>query len=378
MNDKWDILLLNSQRDHYIASKLEDVFMSCGLSVWKFESDTKSSKLGKDAHLRLKHAKSVVLILSKNSRVDRMLTALALEAAKKHKLLPVKIDKSRTPEEFCKLQVLRVRSLELQGSFTDEGLYHLLKALKKMTGKEFRVDVPLHERNKQMSAIYIKKDGVAYQYYGSATSQWLASEAYRQQKAAWDAKQRKDSAKRSRSNRRAASTTSQRPPARQSSSGTKKRRVRNDSSKPQVFISYSRKDHAVADRLDFIFQVMKLEVWWDEHIPLGDTWEERIKEKLSSVSCVLVIWSKRSVASSWVLQEAQEGLRSGTLLGLKIDNCIIPEPYSSAETFDFINMKESITINDPSTRDFLRRIEQIIGSDFMSSFEADEHTHPGI
>jgi hypothetical protein len=90
------------------------------------------------------------------------------------------------------------------------------------------------------------------------------------------------------------------------------------------------------------------------------------------------MWSQASIASNWVLREATIAYERGVLLNMKIEECVIPEPFATAETFDFSGRaKESIAINDVLTRELLRRIGEITESDFWINFENDDHPYPG-
>ena len=63
-----------------------------------------------------------------------------------------------------------------------------------------------------------------------------------------------------------------------------------------VFISYKAEDRRRVQPLVQALQSDGLSVWWDEHIGAGDAWRETIEQQLDGALCVIVIWSKRSVA----------------------------------------------------------------------------------
>jgi adenylate cyclase len=54
-------------------------------------------------------------------------------------------------------------------------------------------------------------------------------------------------------------------------------------------------------------------VWWDTRIDAGEQWDEVIEREVDAASCVVAIWSVRSVGSRWVRTEAGEGLERGIL-----------------------------------------------------------------
>ena len=70
-----------------------------------------------------------------------------------------------------------------------------------------------------------------------------------------------------------------------------------------IFISYSKKDHAQAYRLADDLTAAGFDVWIDRSLEVGDDWEEMIEHHLQQAQDVIVILSKNSLASNWVLHE---------------------------------------------------------------------------
>lgn len=82
-----------------------------------------------------------------------------------------------------------------------------------------------------------------------------------------------------------------------------------------VFISYARKDWAVANALVQELEARGFATWWDREIVGGDRFHERIAEHLDTASAVIVIWSENSARSDWVVGEAGRATRTGNLIG---------------------------------------------------------------
>ncbi len=81
-----------------------------------------------------------------------------------------------------------------------------------------------------------------------------------------------------------------------------------------IFISYSRIDKSVAETIAGAFQTKRWSVWWDPHIPAGQTFDDAIDQALRDARCVVVLWSKYSICSHWVITEVTEGFNRNTLV----------------------------------------------------------------
>lgn len=91
-----------------------------------------------------------------------------------------------------------------------------------------------------------------------------------------------------------------------------------------VFLSYASEDR---QRVRLIVEAIEsggFSVWWDRQIGLGSSFDREIERELDNASCVVVIWSKHSVESDWVRNEAQEGLDREVLVPIAIDEIKVP------------------------------------------------------
>ena len=71
-----------------------------------------------------------------------------------------------------------------------------------------------------------------------------------------------------------------------------------------VFVSYARDDEPKARQLAKALTDHGWDVWWDRHIPPGHDFSEVIQHQLEHAACVVVLWSRASVASEYVRDEA--------------------------------------------------------------------------
>ena len=97
-----------------------------------------------------------------------------------------------------------------------------------------------------------------------------------------------------------------------------------------IFLSYSHRDHALVDRLEAAPGDTGFSVFRDTMLHLGPQWDREIEEALDRAKCVLVVWSKDSVASDEVLNEAFHAQKAGKLIPLKIDDAKLPYQYARA------------------------------------------------
>jgi hypothetical protein len=102
-----------------------------------------------------------------------------------------------------------------------------------------------------------------------------------------------------------------------------------------IFISYAREDQEKAARLaERLGQVRQWSVWWDRTILPGHDFADVIQTALDAAKCVIVLWSKDSVASQWVRVEAAEALRRRILVPILLDPVTPPLEFRAIQMAD--------------------------------------------
>jgi len=86
-----------------------------------------------------------------------------------------------------------------------------------------------------------------------------------------------------------------------------------------IFISYAREDRSRVQPLAKSLEEQEWSVFWDPTIPAGKTWREVISDNLKNARSVIVVWSKTSVESRWVQEEADWGLERNILVPIFIE-----------------------------------------------------------
>jgi|GEM_PF-2247190 len=102
-----------------------------------------------------------------------------------------------------------------------------------------------------------------------------------------------------------------------------------------VFVSYDRDD---ADRVEPLVNFLYdngIPVWWDKNIEPGSPFRQAIEEHLSQSTCIIVVWTQTSVASTFVHAEADTGFQRGVLIPIKLDtDAHVPLPFNELHHLD--------------------------------------------
>ena len=104
-----------------------------------------------------------------------------------------------------------------------------------------------------------------------------------------------------------------------------------------IFVSYAREDRQRAKALAEFFVKQGLSVWWDREIPFGGFIDKEIRQQLDEARFVIVLWSRASVQSNWVLSEAARGLCRGVLIPVLIEKVGLPLEFSRFQTANLID-----------------------------------------
>lgn len=91
-----------------------------------------------------------------------------------------------------------------------------------------------------------------------------------------------------------------------------------------IFLSYSRDDAAKVDGIAQQLEEAGHAVWWDRRIGAGSRFSKEIDAALKRADLVVVFWSKSSIDSAWVQDEAAAGRDSGRLVPVLIDKVSPP------------------------------------------------------
>jgi len=94
---------------------------------------------------------------------------------------------------------------------------------------------------------------------------------------------------------------------------------RTTAARPTAFLSYAREDQSTAAPLARALEAAGVDVWWDTKIEGGAAFSQAIQVALESSDAVIVLWSRASIGSDWVLDEAATGRQLKKLVPVSLD-----------------------------------------------------------
>jgi len=125
-----------------------------------------------------------------------------------------------------------------------------------------------------------------------------------------------------------------------------------------IFISYERSDYAKAQKIAEALGQRGLSVWWDRMLLAGDRFDKTIQQALHAAKCVIVLWSKTSISSDWVKDEAFEGAKRRILVPVLIDDVEIPLGFRQIHAARLTNWGASSL--PPEFREVLNSVAQVL------------------
>ena len=125
----------------------------------------------------------------------------------------------------------------------------------------------------------------------------------------------------------------------------------------EVFVSYASADRDKAKQLADALAARGYSVWWDRTIPPGRVFDEVIQEALNAAQCVVVLWSKASVASNWVKTEAAEAANRNILVPALIENVAPPIEFKRIQAANLLGWDGKS--NSPELENLLDSVDRL-------------------
>lgn len=108
-----------------------------------------------------------------------------------------------------------------------------------------------------------------------------------------------------------------------------------------VFFSYARADQAKAKQIIGLIEAAGFSVWWDGLLEGGDRFSRTTADALERAQAVVVLWSKNSIESHWVHDEATRGRDRRVLVPLSLDGSLPPLGFGQFQAIDLSHSKLS-------------------------------------
>jgi len=137
-----------------------------------------------------------------------------------------------------------------------------------------------------------------------------------------------------------------------------------------IFISYTKEDCERVEPLAKALENQGWSIFWDFTIPVGKTWRQVITDAFETARLVIVAWSKTSVDSHWVQEQADRGLERNILFPILIDNVRPPMGFGAIKAADLINWDP--TQSSPEFEKLIADISAILGPSPIEVKEAEQ------
>ena len=128
-----------------------------------------------------------------------------------------------------------------------------------------------------------------------------------------------------------------------------------------VFISYARVDAKKVKRLARLLEEAGFSVWWDASIRSGSEFAREIESELEAAKTVLACWTRASVNSNWVRDEASAGVEGNKLLSLTFDGTLPPIGFRQFHCTDLTHWHGKG--DDPQIESLVKAVADHVGRD---------------
>ena len=112
------------------------------------------------------------------------------------------------------------------------------------------------------------------------------------------------------------------------------RNIHDRGAAASVFLSYARADRKSALPVIAVLEAAGFSVWWDGLLEGGERFSNITEAALENAKAVVVLWSKTSIASHWVHDEATRGRDRNCLVPLSIDGSEPPLGFRQFQVID--------------------------------------------
>src|SRR5438445_8985598 len=126
-----------------------------------------------------------------------------------------------------------------------------------------------------------------------------------------------------------------------------------------IFLSYAKENRESARSIAALLESAGWTVWWDRRIPAGRAWRSVLEEALGQMRCMVVLWSKHSVDSDWVKEEAEEAREIERLVPVLIEPVKPPVGFRAIQAADLSNWDGSNS--SPGAQQLITDLNSLVG-----------------
>jgi hypothetical protein len=127
-----------------------------------------------------------------------------------------------------------------------------------------------------------------------------------------------------------------------------------------IYLIYAPSDFDRVRELAIALQDRGYSVWRERPVSVDEAGEPESPEGLKDAKCVIALWSRASVNSSRVTQEAAAAAQSGVLLEVRIDPVAVPSGFGSRTTIDLTDWRPEEPHGGISS--LLDAVRQLVGA----------------
>ncbi|VAW03983.1 Adenylate cyclase [hydrothermal vent metagenome] len=106
-----------------------------------------------------------------------------------------------------------------------------------------------------------------------------------------------------------------------------------------IFISHARTDRDTVQKLASALEADNFSIWWDQNLESGAEFSADIERELNAAKAVIVCWSKDSIKSQWVKDEATIAVSTDKLKTISLDGTKPPIGYMQYHSLDMSGWK---------------------------------------
>ena len=139
-----------------------------------------------------------------------------------------------------------------------------------------------------------------------------------------------------------------------------------------VFVSYSRGDQKQALAIIRMLENAGFQVWWDGLLEGGVRYDRATEDALAQAKAVVVVWSRTSVDSHWVHDEAARGRDTGRLVPVSLDGVSPPLGFGQFQCIDV--SRDLARPESPAMQKIVQAVAAHVGADYRPEAALPSHS----